>query len=127
MSTTLSYGYVKPQTGDRGSVFFPALEANIQQLNDHDHDGTDSAKLTTASSNVMTESILAASWGATIGNGQYRQLITLPVTLSYDTIQIFFRNSSGETVFTKHTKASSSTYYVYTNDDALALTAVYTS
>ena len=48
MATTLSYGFVRPATGDKGSVFFPALEDNITQLNSHDHDGTDSALMTAA-------------------------------------------------------------------------------
>lgn len=39
---TLSYGYEKPQNGDTGDVFFPALERDIQRLNDHTHDGVNS-------------------------------------------------------------------------------------
>jgi hypothetical protein len=34
MATTLSYGFEKPATGDKGTVFWPALEDNIQQLHE---------------------------------------------------------------------------------------------
>jgi hypothetical protein len=126
--TTLTYGLVRPNDGDRGATFWDELAGNITKLDAHDHDGTDSPRLTTAASTAMTSSVSAASWGATIGNGQYRQLITLPAALSYDSVQITFRETTNnETVFTKHIKASASTYYVYTNDNTLALTAVYTS
>jgi hypothetical protein len=40
---TLSYGFKKPQVPDQGGVVFPALEANWQQVNDHNHDGVNSA------------------------------------------------------------------------------------
>lgn len=128
MATTLTYGLVRPATGDRGSVFFPALEDNITQLDAHDHDGTDSAKLTTASSNTVTASVSSGSWSSTGSIGLYRQLITLPASLSYDTIQIFFRDpTSGETYWLRHEKVSASTFYVYINDNSLSLTAVYVS
>lgn len=39
---TLSYGFEKPVNGDTGDVFFPALERDIQRLNDHTHDGVNS-------------------------------------------------------------------------------------
>ena len=38
----LSNGYKLPETGDFGDVWFPALEDNIQRINTHNHDGTDS-------------------------------------------------------------------------------------
>jgi hypothetical protein len=42
---TLSYGFKKPELKDLGPVVFPALEDNWQQVNDHDHDGLNSAKI----------------------------------------------------------------------------------
>ena len=41
----LSYGFKKPELKDLGPVVFPALEDNWQQVNDHDHDGLNSAKI----------------------------------------------------------------------------------
>jgi hypothetical protein len=123
---TLSYGYKRPQTGDQGSTLFTALADNITRLNNHDHDGSDSAKLTAASVVAITQAILAAAWVAT-SQGNYRQLVTLPGALSYDEISITIKNSSGHIIFPTIEKVSVTTYYVYTNDNATAMTAVYVS
>ena len=42
MAITLSNGYIKPEDGDTGAVWFDALEDNIQRVNDHNHDGSNS-------------------------------------------------------------------------------------
>jgi hypothetical protein len=123
---TLSYGYKKPQTGDQGSTLFTALSDNIQRVNDHDHDGSDSALLTAASVTSVTQSIAAGSWVAT-SQGNYRQLVTLPGSLDYDNINIIMKNSSGHVVFATIEKVSDTTYYVYTNDVSTGYTAVYSS
>ena len=119
MSTTLSYGYVQPSTGDTGDAFFPALSADIAQLNNHNHDGVTSAPLATQSA-----SILAANWASPSG-GLYSQTMTLPTGLSYDTCQIWFKLSSGEYVFPTVTRVSSTQFTVYCNDSSKTLTAYY--
>jgi hypothetical protein len=126
MATTLSYGFVKPQNGDKGSTFFPALADNVQKTNDHTHNGTDSAKLSgPVSANVATQSVPSGSW-ADQGNGTYRQLVTLS-SLQYDNINISFKTSAGHQVYPTVEKVSATTYYVYTNDNTLTYTAVYSS
>ena len=127
MAQTLTYGYILPQTGDRGSVFFPALEDNIQQVNDHDHDGSNSALLSTASSVVLTTDVPSGSW-ATPSNGIYSQVVTLPASLSFDNINISFRvYATGEKAYLKYVKLTASTFRVYCNDSSIRFTAVYTS
>lgn len=123
---TLTYGLKRPQTGDQGSTLFQALEDNITRLDAHDHDGTDSSLLTTASITAITQAISSGSWIAT-SDGNYRQLVTLPGTLSYDSISITIKNSSGHIVATIIEKVSANSYYVYTNDNTTSFTAVYTS
>lgn len=118
---TLSYTYEKPQNNDKGDTFFPAMERNIQKLNDHVHDGVTSAFLSSAS-----QAIASGSWAAApIGGGVYRQLIALPAGLNYDTCEIWFKLSTGEYVLPTVERASASTYYVYTNNNALAYVAFY--
>lgn len=118
---TLSYGYLKPQSPDTGDVFFPALAADIQQLNDHTHDGVTSAPLA-----AQTQSILAANWAAApIGGGVYRQLLTVPAGMSFDVAQIWWKLSSGQYVYPSVERVSATTYYVYTNDNSLTYTAYY--
>lgn len=122
---TLSYGFKKPQSGDAGSLWFPALEDNFQNLNDHSHDGVDSAKLATAALDATTQAISSASWSATSG-GTYRQQVTLPGGLQYDDISITVRNSSsGDVYHLSIEKIDSTNYYVYINDNTISLTAMY--
>ena len=124
---TLSYGFKKPETGDKGGVFFPALEDNAQQVNDHNHNGTNSARLTTLAMTVLTSDVLSASWVAQ-GDGVYRQLITMPAGLAFDEVAIGFRETvSTNTAHLNVEKVSSNSYYVYANDSTKAFTAIYTS
>lgn len=128
---TLSYGFQKPQTGDKGSVFFLALEGNTQKLNDHTHNGTNSAKLSAAGSAAVIQAISSAGWVAQ-GGGTFRQLVTLPAALTtaggtYDDFSIQMRNASTGSIMYLHViKTSATTYYVYINDNSIDLKAVYT-
>jgi hypothetical protein len=123
----LSYLFKKPQSGDKGSVFWPALEDDIQQMNDHSHNGTNSARLASSSVTSSTQSVSSASWSAQ-GGGTYRQLVTMPGSMLYDEYMIVFKHStSKEQMFLKVEKVSSNTYYVYINDNSVSLTAYYLS
>lgn len=118
---TLSYGYKKPQNPDTGDVFFPAMEFNIQQLNDHDHDGVNSAPLATQTGNVVSVLWVAAP----IGGGMYRQSITMPTGLTYDGSDIWFRLSTGEFVYPSVERIDATHFYVYTNDNTIAYVAYF--
>lgn len=123
---TLSYGYKKPVNPDTGDTWFPAMEANIQQLNDHNHDGTNSAFIATQPSQLpTTQAVSSVNWGATLGGGLYRQLITMPGTLTFDTKVITMRTSAGIIVYAQIEKVSSNTFYVYTNDNTQNFVAYY--
>ena len=121
---TLTYGYKKPQTNDKGPVVFPALEGNIQQLNDHDHDGANSKKLTAASVEAEPQTILAASWVA-IADGQYRQLVTTLAGYDFDKVTINFRTPNGDYIYPTVERVTAFSFYVYTNDNTIAYTAIY--
>jgi len=124
---TLSYGYLKPQTGDKGSVFFPALESNIQQLNDHTHNDANSAKLTAASSVVVAQNVSSAGWSSTSG-GRYRQAVTLSGGLNYDDVVITIKDQTSKNVLLLGIeKIDATSFYVYTIDNTIALTINYTS
>lgn len=118
---TLSKGYKKPQNPDTGDIFFPALETDIQMLNDHNHDGVTSQPLAT-----LSQSILHANWVASpAGGGLYRQLLTVPTGLSYDTCDIWVLRSTGERVYAGMSRVSSTTFYLHTNDNTLDYTVQY--
>jgi hypothetical protein len=119
----LSHGVYKPATPDTGDIWFPAMATNMQILNDHTHNGTDSALLAST-----TQSISSGSWGAPT-NGTYTQTITLPtvngVPMQYDSIQIEFRLSTGERVNPSISRASATTYTIKTIDNSLSYVAIY--
>lgn len=127
MGTTLSYGYVKPVSGDRGTTaFYTPMENNIQRLNDHTHNGTNSAPLSSQAITGVTQAISAASW-VTYGGptGFYRQLITVSAGFLFDTVQIQFRLSTGDYIYPTIEKVSATQFYIYITDNTLNLTALY--
>ncbi len=127
MSTTLTYGFKLPQDGDRGSTWFPDLAFDIQRLNDHSHDGQNSAPINSINITSTTQNILAASWVAT-SDGIYRQLITVPNGKLYDNSVIIFRNTATKSqMFLGVEKVSATTYYTYINDNTVNVTAYYVS
>lgn len=119
---TLSNGYYQPEDDDTGDVFWDALAANWARVNSHSHDGTDSEVLT-----ATTQSVSAGSWSADLGGGKYRQLITMPTGLAFDTCAVQCRLASGHIIYPTIEKVSSNTFYLYVNDNTLGLTVVYTS
>lgn len=125
MGTTLSYGYIKPATGDQGVSLFTALEDNIQQINDHSHDGVDSAQLTPQAIPGVTQTISSASWVANGATGHYRQSVTIPAGFDFDTVSVSFRTTAGAVIYPTVEKISDTQMYVYTTDNTINFIAVY--
>lgn len=123
---TLTYGLKKPETPDSGAEFFPALEDNFVQLDAHDHDGVTSAKLPLTSIEAESVTLPSGAWVATSG-GTYRQLVTLPTGLQFDDVSLELRLSTGEVVHPTVERASATTFYVYVNDNSVALKAIFTT
>lgn len=121
---TLTYGLKLPQTNDKGPIVFPALEGNITQLDGHNHDGANSALLSAASIIAGTQTLLAVNW-VSLGAGMYRQLVTVLAGYNYDTVSISFRLADGSYVYPSVERVNPTSYYVYTNDNTVAYTAVY--
>lgn len=124
MSTTLTYGLKIPATGETMPAWCTILGDNATRTDGHSHNGTDSAILGSAAITKTTASILAVNWVATTG-GTYRQLVTLPGAYVMSQVSIEFLDASGNPLLLTVEKASTTTYYVYVNDNTLALTAVY--
>lgn len=122
---TLSYGYKKPQTGDKGTPLFQALEQNIQRVNDHNHDGQNSPPLTAQSIQGIQDTISAANWAAYGPTGHYRQLVTMIAGFDYDKCFMSFRTILGEYVTPTVEKFSNTQYYIYTTDNTLDFLVTY--
>lgn len=126
MSTTLSKGYKKPETGDRGSVWFQNLEDNIDLVNSHDHDGTDGEKILSKNLTSTTSAIASGDWGTDSGGGTYSATVTFPTGVTYENhVLTFIDDATGDQIFPTVTKASSTTMTVTVNDNTLDLTVVY--
>lgn len=125
MATTLSYGFILPETGDLASSWMDNLEDNITQLNSHDHDGVDSSLLTPASITKYTTTIAATGY-TDDGGGNYSKTITVPSgILEFNNYHVFFYvTATGERINPGVTRASATTYTISLNEQ-LALTAVY--
>ena len=118
---TLSYGYKKPEPGDTGDVFYADMSTNMDQVNNHTHDGTSSAPL--AANQIE---LTAGSWVAVGARpGIYSQNITLATGFTPQTVSLWFIDSNVSGVQLEYTIISSSALTVYTNDSSETYTAYY--
>lgn len=124
MATTLSYGYINPQNGDPGSTWFPALNSNITQLNDHAHNGVNSAQISGAYITSGSVSIPAASWVADV-TGRYKQDVTVPSGYNMTQYSITFYLSTGEIVHPSITQLTGTTFRIFGPDNTLSYVAVF--
>ena len=121
----LSYGFQNPENGDRGAVWFAALNADIVKMNDHTHDGSNTAQLNTGNMIGGSVSILAAAWTAD-GTGRYKQTVTCPAGFTIDSYAVKFSlTSTGHIIYPSIEKVSATTFIIYTLDNSLAYTAVF--
>jgi hypothetical protein len=125
---TLSNGYKLPENKDKGSSFFPALEYDIQRINDHRHDGNDSTPLSTTSLERITVVISSANWQA-VDAGQYRQLITTPAGIVQDNAQPVFKVNGGDhggaVIYPEIKWISETQYYISVNDPSISIKVIY--
>lgn len=126
MAETLSFGFVNPEDGDPASVWQPAINSTIEQLNDHNHDGVNSATISPASISTLSTAVLSGNWVGD-GNGNFTQTISAPpaVTEVNDFYPKSYVDSTGEIVYLSSTRASSTTLTLTTNNP-VAMTVVWT-
>lgn len=117
---TLSKGYKKPSNPTTGDLWFPAMEDNIQLMNDHVHDGA-----TGTFTPADTATVSSGSWGSDLGGSSYRQTITVPDSRNYDDVRIEVRDSTGVMCYPTIEKINATTFYIYTNDNSKSYTISY--
>lgn len=115
----LQYGYKKPQDGDTGDSFFPALAANWDRMSTHDHDGINSAPL------IAVGTLVPLSFAPFGGEGLYIQELTLPAGRVFDTTQIWFRSSNGNAALLDVEKTATNKFNVITNQPNEQYTVFY--
>ncbi len=124
MATTLSYGYIQPQNGDPGSTWFPALNSNITQLNNHNHDGVTSAPITATSITSGSVSIPSGSWSL-VEAGKYEQTVVVPSGFNMTQYSIMFYLSTGEIAVPSIQQLSSTSFKVFAPINTISYTAVF--
>lgn len=112
---TLSKGFKLPETGDFGDVWFPALEDNIQQLNDHKHDGLDSEKIPSGNLSASVVTTLVGAF-ADQGDGYWRASVSTPGGVALSDLSVTVRDPTTlEPIYAKLAKNTASSIYVYIN------------
>jgi len=116
MGTALLYGYTAPDNGDPGNMWAKWLRDNWERIVTHDHDGVDSAAISTAKTEI---DLVAGDW-VDMGDGTYRQLVTLVGGLTFNNTFFKFTDYSTEEEFFPTTeKVSANSFYVYVNDNTI--------
>jgi hypothetical protein len=118
--TILSKLFEKPSSPTNGDLWWAAMERNIQYMNDHTHNGTNSQLIA-----GNTQAVSGAAWGADLGGGSYRQTITVPSGINFDNNRIEVRTSDGQMVYPTIVKVSTTTFYIYTNNNSQGYTISY--
>lgn len=129
----LSYGFLLPESGDRGANLWAALESDITKLNNHNHDGSNSAQLTKSAIVGVSQTISSSGWSAVDpATGLYSQTVSMPSGLTFDSYDVKFKISAssspgevGRVVMLSYSKASANTYVVYSNRNDVSFLATY--
>ena len=130
---TLSYGFKRPESGDRGSVWFPAMETNMQNLNDHTHNGVNSPLIAANAFSKPSSTIASGTW-TDDGGGNYSKLVTVPIEISGATapyndcyyyefiVKISTAGATyGDRIYPSIERESATTFTVRVNDNTLDL------
>lgn len=126
---TLTYGLKKPETGDKGSTFFPALEDNFTQLDGHSHDGVDSSLIPSSSIAASELSVTGTGW-VDEGDGFYSKAVSFPGAYLNSTSQLRFLLNGGVDdkceCFPKYVVTSNTGMTIYMPTDSQALKVLFT-
>lgn len=124
---TLSNGVKTPETGDKGTVVFTAINGNFTILNDHTHDGTDSEQILSESISKQAVNLPTASWVA--GARGYSQTVTCPGSVTLDKVALRFRVRAGthqhQFIHPTVEPTSLTSFVVIVNDSSLDLEVIF--
>lgn len=82
MADTLTYGQVRPETGDAALTWMAALEGNVTTSDAHVHDNITSPFLPVSSINKSAKTTIAIATWANDGAGNYSATVTVPAAIS---------------------------------------------
>ena len=85
-----------PQTGDRGTVFCPAVSESLTTLDSHTHDGVNSKVISSKSVSKGEIDLSMANW--VLDSGDYKQSVTLPSGYEFNKSMFKFIINSGSSL-----------------------------
>lgn len=127
--TTLTYTRLQPESSDQSegtNGWMVALAANAALDDAHSHDGTTSARLTSASIDAATTTT-GTGWGSPDANGTYSMNINMPTGRDFNVYDIAFKTAAGQKVYLDYVKVSASVFTVSTNDNTANYTVLFLS
>lgn len=129
MATVLGYGFVLNDASDESSTAWMAnYNVNIQKLNDHTHDGVDSALISSTSFAKTSQDVDASAW-VLVGAGIYSQSVAMPLGFEFDNVIMQFVITGGPTVdeiwYPQVIKTGISSFDIYSNDNTITFTVRY--
>jgi len=111
----LSKGYKKPETGDFGDVWFPALEYNTERVNSHTHNGLDGEKISGIDLIAFSLVVQSSSF-AQQPSGEWRATVTVPNGELVDSCVVTVKDPTTKDIcFLKVEKLAPTQFYLYTN------------
>lgn len=123
MATVLGYGFVKPDVGDESSTrWMVDHRNNWQKVNDHTHDGVNSALISIPTIVKVIQSYVAADW-VFLADGIYTQTVSMPIGYEYD--NAFFEHTITNGTYAdsewspRTIKTGASSYTIYSNDNTI--------
>jgi hypothetical protein len=124
MGTTTTYGYKKPTSGD--TDWWDQLEDNIDQMDDHAHDGVSGIKIEAKNVTKSTNTIANTDWSADAGGSTYSYTLTMPTGHIFDNaVMSFIDTDNNIQIFPTVVKASASTMTITVNDNTLNVRVIY--
>ena len=125
----LSYGFKRPNNLDRGSIFFDALRDNITLMNNHTHNGLNSAAIPVDSFAKFTASVTNSGWTAN-GDGTFKKTVTMPGSFVWTGTHTQTYGVAGtyadQIIYPKMVKLTPTTFevHLFVNNQALLLVFV---
>lgn len=130
MPITKDYGYVVPTTGDKGSTFWTQLTNFLDRISSHNHDGSNSATLSSSAVQPIAGGTIAATSWVSGGDGTYYSDVTLPVGRTFASVYPVFRigNSNSDLDMPVHPRVEridDTHFRVSVNDNTISLKIAY--
>lgn len=134
MPTILSKGYKIPSNGERD--WWQTLADDITRVNNHNHDGANSEKITASNVTKIETTILPSDWIA-VGDGTFKQTKTLPALIFFPQVSVRVHvvkevitggvpaNVAQEEIIGCVSVETTTQYSIYVNDNTLTLKVVY--